>query len=302
MMVVIDLFVLGGWRYIWPQRDQPYDMHEEQYRTQLVEGIEEANDEVSFILPDRVPEPIAESEPAEKIPRWKANAVPFVKPDWAKGVVVIIIDDLGVDKRRETQTVDLPAPLTLAYLPYAKGLHAMTRHARSQGHELLIHTPMEPMSDKANPGPGALMDDMSAKQIAKNLDVVLKSFDGYIGINNHMGSKITQNEPIMAQVMGVLAKHELAFVDSVTTKDSVAGQEARKAGLATARRDVFLDHEETPEFVHGALARLEKLALRDGAAIAIGHPKDVTIEALAEWIPTLRDKGLVLAPVSAVLE
>jgi polysaccharide deacetylase 2 family uncharacterized protein YibQ len=73
------------------------------------------------------------------------------------------------------------------------------------------------------------------------------------------------------------------------------------AGIPFAERDVFLDHEETPAFVASALAHAERLAKSKGSAIAIGHPKDVTIEGLRAWIPTLKDKGLELVPVSAIL-
>ncbi len=306
MMVVIDLFVLGGWRHVWPNFDRQYDLREEQAEVERVEDRVHALVVEKFSAPPVEPEFVAieppEEDKVQPLPAWQANAVPFVKPDWAKGLVVVIIDDLGLNKKRTARTVDLPAPLTLAYLPYARGLHGQTRNARSMGHELLIHTPMEPMNGKADPGPGALLDDMSAEQIAAKLEVILDSFDGYVGINNHMGSKLTQNSEVMVQVMDVLAGRGLAFVDSKTIRSSVAGEVARAAGLAVAERDVFLDHEETPEFVRAALARVEMLALRDGTAIAIGHPKDVTLEALAEWLPSLREKGLVLAPVSAVFK
>lgn len=297
MMVVIDLFVLGGWRYIWPDKARML-----QPAVQVVEVIPQM--QPVFIIPEEIAE--AEIEPEEEAPvpvlaPWQKNAVVYAKPDWAKGQVVIIIDDLGLDRKRSARIVDLPGPLTLAYLPYAKRLHAQTRNARSMGHELLIHTPMEPMSDTADPGPNALLEGLGADEIRKRLTGVLDSFDGYVGINNHMGSRLTSNPEIMGVVMDMLRERGMAFVDSKTIQSSVAGQVARDKGLAYAERDVFLDHEGTPEFVAGALVRLEKLALRDGVAIAIGHPKDVTLDALVEWLPTLEGKGLSLAPVSAVL-
>lgn len=302
MMVVIDLFVLGGWKHLWPHMarmsvEEINAMHAPSVVEQVIPELEPV-----FIIPDLVE--VAELEPEEPVPvlaPWQKNAVAYTKPAWAKGQVVIIIDDLGLDRKRSARTVELPGPLTLAYLPYAGRLHAQTRNARSMGHELLIHTPMEPMSDKADPGPVALLEGMGKAEIAANLGKMLDSFEGYVGINNHMGSKLTSNAEIMGQVMDVLKKRGMVFVDSKTIQSSVAGSIARDKGLPYAERDVFLDHENTSEFVQGALQRLEMLALRDGVAIAIGHPKDVTIEALAAWLPTLEGKGLSLAPVSAVL-
>lgn len=94
----------------------------------------------------------------------------------------------------------------------------------------------------------------------------------------------------------------MIFIDSKTSAKSVAEQAAKDAGLYYGARDVFLDHVPTDEFLQNSLALLEKKALAKGYAIAIGHPKSVTINALRAWIPTLKDKGLELAPVSAVLK
>ena len=91
------------------------------------------------------------------------------------------------------------------------------------------------------------------------------------------------------------------FDNATPSGNSVAADRARMVGIPYATRDIFLDHEETASFVAGALAHAERLAKSRGVAIAIGHPKDVTIEGLRAWIPTLKDKGLELVPVSAIL-
>lgn len=234
---------------------------------------------------------------------WRRYAVPFPlgEGDEYKPRVVIIIDDLGLNVRNSKRVVGLPAPLTLAYLPYANGLQGQVDEAREAGHELIIHTPMEPMNGKTDPGPGALLSSMSDTAREAAFEKMLDSFEGYIGINNHMGSRLTQDEDAMIQIMEMLRVRGLVFVDSKTSPQSVAADVAREMGLYYAERDVFLDHEETPEFVARALLQLENIARRKGIAIAIGHPKEVTIAALEAWIPTLEQKGLLLAPVSAVL-
>ena len=192
--------------------------------------------------------------------------------------------------------------MTLAFLPYAPQLPEITGRAKAKGHELMIHVPMEPMSATTDPGPMALRDGMSAESIRLNLSKVFQSFSGYVGINNHMGSKLTQNPDAMRVVMEELAQRDLLFVDSKTSPKSVAANMAAARGLRYAQRDVFLDHEDTPEFVAGALRKMERIAARDGLAIGIGHPKANTINALKRWIPTLKDKNLVLVPVSSVVE
>lgn len=232
---------------------------------------------------------------------WEGDAAAFTtKGGGAK--IVIIIDDLGMDKQRTQAIVDINGPLTLAYLPYAHGLKDSTDQAKAKGHELIIHMPMEPMNGDINPGRIALLDNMSADELREQLNSAFGSFDGYIGINNHMGSRITQNRAAMEVVMAVLAEKGLAFVDSKTISTSVAADTARQYGLDMAERDVFIDHVESDNFVAEAFLKLERIAKTQGYAIGIGHPKDVTIRGLKAWLPTLRDRGFVLAPVSAVLK
>lgn len=226
----------------------------------------------------------------------------FVPHSGRVGRIVIMIDDVGLNRRQSQAALDLPAPMTLAFLPYAPQLPEITGRAKAKGHELMIHVPMEPMSATTDPGPMALRDGMSAESIRLNLSKVFQSFSGYVGINNHMGSKLTQNPDAMRVVMEELAQRDLLFVDSKTSPKSVAANMAAARGLRYAQRDVFLDHEDTPEFVAGALRKMERIAARDGLAIGIGHPKANTINALKRWIPTLKDKNLVLVPVSSVVE
>lgn len=333
LAIILDLFVFGGIKYITPKKHaipqaqevvvvQPQYVPVEEY---LGIEIQEADEpfvddfvakmpiagatpempRTAFIISPPVADDVmsAPEIAAGQTQYWEQYAASFqpAAGDEGKPMIVIIIDDLGLNATKSKRVVDLPSPLTLAYLPYADSLKAQTAAAREAGHELLIHTPMEPMSRKTDPGPGALLESMSDEELVAAFEKILASFDGYIGINNHMGSRLTQDADAMAIIMQMLKDRELVFVDSKTAPGSVAANTAKDVGVFYAERDVFLDHEETPEFVQAALARLEQTARRNGLAIAIGHPKDVTVEALAAWIPTLEEKGLVLAPVSAVL-
>ena len=215
--------------------------------------------------------------------------------------VAIIIDDLGMDLKRSREAMDLPAPVTLAFLPYGTKTKEYAKIGKEKGHSLIIHTPMEAMDGALNIGPGGLKEAMTDEEFDKAFDVMLKSFDGYEGINNHMGSRLTADGEKMERLMKTLKKKHLFFVDSKTNPKSVAAGEAQMSGVPFAERDVFIDHVETMEFARKALKHTEELALRRGYAIAIGHPKDNTIAALKEWLPTLKAKGIEVVPVKALL-
>ena len=216
--------------------------------------------------------------------------------------IAIIIDDMGVSHGNSLRTINLDAPLTLAFLPYADGLTKMTKQASNAGHELMIHMPMQAVTNPVSLGPIAIKSGMDNAEIRENMQAAFETFEGYEGVNNHMGSKVTQDKRAMAEVMKALKKRNLFFVDSRTISSSIAAETAREYGLPVAVRDVFLDHEETPEFVMGALRKLEKVAARKGHAIAIGHPKGVTIAGLKAWIPDAQSRGFEIVHVSELLE
>lgn len=216
--------------------------------------------------------------------------------------IAIIIDDMGVDRRRSREIIGIAAPLTLAFLPYAAGVAELAGEARVAGHELMIHMPMEAMNGDLNLGGIALREGMSAAEIDAQMEKAFTAFEGYKGLNNHMGSRLTGEAQAMARVMQALEGKGLYFIDSKTIGNSVAADVARAYGLETGERDVFLDHKESDEFVRVALREVENIARRRGYAIAIGHPKDVTIRGLKAWAADAQKRGYLLVHASALVE
>jgi hypothetical protein len=223
-------------------------------------------------------------------------------PRSEKARIAIIIDDVGMNRLQSRVVSEMEgAPLTLALLPYATNLEAFVEPAKKAGHELIIHMPMEPMNSEIDTGPIALKSEMNANAVREMMEKAFNSFDGYVGLNNHMGSRLTQDQAAMDLVMDILDERGLFYVDSKTISTSVAAKAAREQGISYAVRDVFLDHEDSPEFVRKALQRVEKVALENGSAIAIGHPHKNTVNALKEWLPTLEGRGFEVVPVSSLL-
>ena len=164
-------------------------------------------------------------------------------------MIAIVIDDMGLDRKRSSRVVGLPAPLTLAWLPYANDLPHQTKVARAAGHELMVHIPMEPQANDIDPGPDAMRVGIGNAELLRRLDQDLKSFDGYIGVNNHMGSRFTEDAVGMKVILGELQRRGLMFLDSRTTSHSVASGIARGMHLPALGRDVFLDDDMSPAAV-----------------------------------------------------
>lgn len=234
------------------------------------------------------------------LPQWLENAVPAPETDESAPMIAIVIDDLGMNGKMTEAVLNLPAPITAAFLPYADALPRQTEKAKANGHELLLHVPMEPVNPNRDPGPEALKTDLSAADIREKLDAMLNAFDGYVGINNHMGSKFTADKEKIGVVTDELKKRELIFLDSLTAGDSAGWKQARDKNVLYAVRDFFLDNSRDEKEIMKQLASVEKHSLKHHVAVAIGHPHAETVRALGKWMPRAKEKGFVFVPVSLV--
>ncbi len=238
--------------------------------------------------------------PSGAVPAWRANAASYADPA-GRPMVAVVIDDMGVDRAHSDRAAALPAPLTLAFLPYARDLGRQVRAARAAGHEILAHVPAEPGTIAVDPGPHYLAVGRSEVELRRNIAWNLAQLDGFVGVNNHMGSRFTADPTGMTVLMDELATRGLLFLDSRTTAATVGATTASAHGVPYAERDVFLDNDPSVEAILVQLAELEAEARRTGSAIGIGHPHEATIEALALWLPEARKRGIALVPVSAVV-
>ncbi len=217
----------------------------------------------------------------------------------AGGLVALVIDDLGMDRRHTAEAIALPSAVTLAFLPYAPAVAEQVAEARARGHEVLVHLPMEP-AGHANPGPMALTSTLDRRRFLARLSWNLTRFDGYVGINNHMGSRLTADRRAMRWLMRDLKARGLLFLDSRTTPATVAAEVAAEEGVPYAVRRVFLDHEQGRRALQAAYARIRRLA-RAGPVVAIGHPHRRTLAHIRRWLTRAARDGLVYVPISTVV-
>lgn len=242
---------------------------------------------------------LADNLPTQAEPAWTRYALSWHVSSQPK--VVIIIDDLGLDTEANAKLSLMPGPYTLSYLPYADDLKGQTNTAHRAGHELMVHMPMQSHNPSADPGYNALLSEIGYAEFSRRLEWNLNRFDGFVGVNNHMGSKLTENPVLMVRVMARLKRDGLLFVDSLTTPDSIADRAAAATRVPLVKRDVFLDNERTPDYIRGQLVSLEKIARLRGYAVAIGHPYPETLATLQEWQQTLENKGITLVPISQII-
>ncbi len=269
--------------------------------TQISPNMAVPTGEISSVAVVPVSPAVVVSDTAS-VPRYIAHAMPH--PDVPAGHVrlAIVLDDMGVDGPASREAItNLPAAITFAFLPYGRESRLLAERAHADGHEIMIHIPMEPLGSK-NPGPQALrVDDLPVVVQAHLEHNVAALKDLAVGANNHMGSRFTQWPDGMRQVLGVLAREGLFFLDSVTTPHTAVRDAAAGLDLPLLRRDVFLDDTPTPEAIQEQLERAIGVARRNGQAIAIGHPHVATLAILEAQLPTLAGQGVTLVPITALL-
>ncbi|MCW8915793.1 MAG: divergent polysaccharide deacetylase family protein [Magnetovibrio sp.] len=257
--------------------------------------------------PEIAPKPVVEVENYEVAwqggkPLWLKNAIAYAPPK-GKPQISIVIDDMGVDRRRsKAMWEEVTAPLTLSFMTYADDLPEQTRAARSKGHELMLHMSMEPSSSTIDAGANVLLTAMPTAEIRSLANWGMNRFEGFVAVNNHMGSRFTEDERGMRVVMEEIKKKGLFFLDSRTSSRTVGRRIAREVGLPVLERNVFLDNENIPEKVLAQLYETERIAQKYGHAIAIGHPRDATIKVLKTWIEDARSRGFSIVPISTLMK
>lgn len=222
---------------------------------------------------------------------------------WADSVdqptIAIIIDDMGNHLKTGNQLIDMPYPLTLAFLPHRKHTSELARKAHRLNKEIMLHIPMANTLG-LDLGPGGLTVGMKKADLTHTLRKAIQSIPYVQGVNNHMGSALTQRRVEMSWVMEEIYHYPLYFVDSRTIASSVAIDTAQKNHIPSLSRDVFLDHWQTRKSIHNQFNRLIDVAKKKGTAIAIGHPHKVTTDYLEWALPKLDQEGIRIATVSAL--
>jgi len=216
--------------------------------------------------------------------------------------VAIIIDDLGNARADVERTAKLPGAIACSVLPHTPYAGLAAEACRNSGKEVFVHLPMQPDDPTALPGPGALRVGQNRAQFRATLIADLDSVPGAVGVNNHMGSLLTRHITYMDWLMGELAHRDgLVFVDSATTAQSVAMRLAGDYGLATARRDVFLDEDPSPEGIRRQWVRLLEIARSRGTALAIGHPHAATLDFLNDGMEAPASRDIMFVSVTELV-
>jgi polysaccharide deacetylase 2 family uncharacterized protein YibQ len=207
--------------------------------------------------------------------------------------LAIVIDDLGNDRAQASSLFRLSFPLTVSVLPHQADSGEIAEEAHRRGYQVMLHLPMTSNAGDTEE-PVELHPGMASADVEKTFAAMLDTVPYAAGVNNHEGSLGTADQKLMDELMPLLHQRNLFFIDSRTTAATVAETAAHTAGVAAARRNVFLDDEQSV----AAIRKQFVLAIRDarekGSALAIGHPHPETLAVLNEMLPEAQRQGVRL--------
>jgi polysaccharide deacetylase 2 family uncharacterized protein YibQ len=217
--------------------------------------------------------------------------------------IALVIDDLGEDRRIAREFLEWNFPLTFSILPFTPYAKIIAREAHLKGKEVIVHVPMEPHGyPKVKPGEGALLEGMNEESLRQQLVKVIKAVPYIKGASNHMGSRLMEDPEKVKVILSELKQRRLFFLDSRTTPQTVGMNVAQGLGLKGMERTLFIDHFLDEEDIKQRIEKLISLSVSNGKAIGIGHPHPATLRSLKEMIPKMKEKGIELVPLSAVME
>lgn len=223
----------------------------------------------------------------------QAYARPF-RPN-GKPRVALIVGGLGLNAVTTRAAIErLPAEVTLSFVPYAENLQSWIDQARAQGHEVMLEMPMEPTGYPNNdPGPYTLLANSTPDDVQAKMDWLLGRATGYFGVTNYLGDQFVASDTASGAYLSYLRQRGVAFVDDGTFQ-------RRPGAWARASADRIIDQTQSPAAIIAALNSLEAQAKVRGSALGTGFSYPVTVEAAARWTAGLEQRGLQLAPASAM--
>lgn len=237
---------------------------------------------------------------------WMRFARPFESGD-IRPRIALVVTDLGLSQGITDQAIHyLPGAVTLAFNPFADNLAKWVEQARRAGHEVLINLPLEAGGAAARDGQATaaaapLAASYPGAEAAGRLEWALNRTSGYVGVASFLGAGATGDDQVLRPILSVLRDRGFIYVGRQAGQRASSARLAQELGVPYAAIDRQIDADPSREAIEQRLAELERTARDTGAAVAMVRAHPASFERLAIWHTSLEAKGIVLAPITAVL-
>ncbi len=242
--------------------------------------------------------------------RPKTRAQEFTQDKYpGPGKLAVCIDDAGESDvsfaaQKEFEKIDIP--FTLAIMPNQEYTQAAAKSWAKTGRPLIVHQPMEikntpKENHEAFP---CIFTDMSRAEISRILDNAFAQLPQAMGLNNHQGSKVSEDPRTMDIVVQELKARKKFFFDSATSPIAHAQGPlaAAKHQIPYARNQFFIDNSSEVDKIKERIYTGARVAKNHGTAILIGHARPNTAKAFREILPELKKQNVEFIPLTDLIE
>ena len=215
--------------------------------------------------------------------------------------IALLLGGMGLNAKLTQRAIkELPADITLGFAPYGTNLQVQVDKARSEGHEVFLQVPLEPVGyPGTNPGPKTLLGDSTE---AENMDALrwhMSRFTGYAGVVNYMGGRFLAMPKALRPMFSELKERGIIFLEDGSMALSSTEATGKLARAQVKRAKVVIDSNPTPQAIIAALTLLEEEATGTGFAVGTGSGLEVTIDTVRDWAKAAAERGIILVPISA---
>jgi uncharacterized protein len=263
----------------------------ERFRGRIVDGVEEESNRVRLV--------------ASIGPRYGVEVLLMGKEAPKEGArIAILVDRFGFRNMQETQALlEFGRGLTVAILPHTTGARDLADQCRARGLEVVLNLPMEGLDyPRVDPGPGAILVDMSPGDITKRVAKAHEQIGGARGVHTYMGGLAVEDKDVMRAILQEVADRRGYFVESTSSTFSVVRETAAQVGAASIRlRDTIDGPQASVARVKENLEDVAVRARQHGVAVGLVHPYPATVQALKELLPVWRHQGIDLVPLSEIV-
>jgi polysaccharide deacetylase 2 family uncharacterized protein YibQ len=213
----------------------------------------------------------------------------------SKPRIAILVTNLGLNPLSTELALSLPKEVSLGFLPYTTSLKSMLHKAHENGHEIFMYLPFETKKyPDDSPGQMPLLLSLGDVDNIQRMHNILHAFDGYIGVYGAPNEIFTHNSDKVAAILAEVASKKLKLF--VSSNSSFTGEMANLVISST----VIIDAEPNIPAIKKQLDTLVELAKSGKIAIGYAGSYPVTIYTLKAWLPTLKEMGIEVMPVTSI--
>ncbi len=244
--------------------------------------------------PEKPAEPVAATVPDKQEPA--APAAP------TRPKIAFIIGNVGLSKSSTEQAFSLPREVALSFSPYAHSVQTRMQDAVQQGREIFINLPLEPSDyPYTDPGPYGLLIDTPDETNIKQLEKIMGLGVHYVGLMSVSGERFTEQGQKLKPILEAMTAKGLLFVYFPKPSNTIVPDVSKQVQARVVSIDSIIDEEISNEDIKRELQELEKAAREHGTALGVGRPYPITLRLIQEWLETLPEKGIDIAPVSSIV-